>query len=207
MQEQNTLEDNIIERGVKVILLGIQQVGKTNLINIATDKGFKENTLTTSTSSYSILTIKLNNKRYQLNLWDTIGQEKYRQLTKLFYNNSKIVIFVYDITSRKSFEDLALWHKEVIEQIGDNIIKGVVANKMDLYEDEKVLRDEGEDFAKSINAKFLAMSAKQDQPDKFKNYLKDLLSEYLNLGIDDERNFRITLYKDDSKGNNRKKCC
>ena len=147
MQEQNTLEDNIIERGVKVILLGIQQVGKTNLINIATDKGFKENTLSTSTSSYSILTIKLNNKRYQLNLWDTIGQEKYRQLTKLFYNNSKIVIFVYDITSRKSFEDLVLWHKEVIEQIGDNIIKGVVANKMDLYEDEKVLRDEGEDFA------------------------------------------------------------
>ena len=60
MQEQNTLEDNIIERGVKVILLGIQQVGKTNLINIATDKGFKENTLSTSTSSYSILTSKLN---------------------------------------------------------------------------------------------------------------------------------------------------
>ena len=55
--------------------------------------------------SFVKINMEILNNKYILNLWDTIGQEKFRSLTKIFLNDSKIVIFVYDITKEKTFEE------------------------------------------------------------------------------------------------------
>ena len=191
---------------VKLILLGDQGVGKTNLINIVTRKGFNINEESTSSASFSILKLKVDDQNYRINLWDTIGQEKYRQLTKLFFNNSKIVIFVYDITVYKSFTDLKSWHQELVEQVGNDIIKGVVANKNDLYENEKVKQNEAEEFAESINAKFLSISAKKDLPEKFEDFIRALLIEYITKGIDDDDN-KISISGGGNNDDVKKNCC
>ena len=191
---------------VKLILLGDQGVGKTNLINIVTRKGFNINEESTSSASFSILKLKVDEQNYRINLWDTIGQEKYRQLTKLFFNNSKIVIFVYDITVYKSFTDLKSWHQELVEQVGNDIIKGVVANKNDLYENEKVKQNEAEEFAESINAKFLSISAKKDLPEKFEDFIRALLIEYIAKGIDDDDN-KISIRGGGNNDDVKKNCC
>ena len=83
-------EDIMEENEIKIILLGDSGVGKTSLINIAVGKNFSDLMLTTLNASYSVKKVYINNKLYKLNLWDTIGQERYRQLTKLFYTNTKI---------------------------------------------------------------------------------------------------------------------
>ena len=120
---------------IKIILLGESGVGKTNLINILMGIPFNDNEKSSASNSYSEKKVTINNKLYKLNLWDTIGQEKFRQLTKIFYKDSKIVIFVFDITSKESFDELQnYWVRDVKEQIGDDgIVKGVIANKMDLF--------------------------------------------------------------------------
>ena len=164
---------------IKIILLGDSGVGKTSLINIVTGREFNENERTTEGSSFSEKIIKIDKEEYILNIWDTIGQEQYRQLTKLFYNNSKIVIFVYDITNRESFNNLKYWVKDIKEQVGDNIIKGVVANKLDLFLDEKVKSEEGKEFAILNGAKFLEFSAKNDSATSFEAFLIELVKEYL----------------------------
>ena len=178
MSKENEEENQ--EDGVKVILIGESGVGKTNLINIAIGDNFSENEKSTTASTLSLKKIKINNKEYNLDLWDTIGQEQYRQLTKIFFNNSKIVIFVYDITSKESFEALTSWKKDVEDQLGDNYIKGVVANKSDLYLEEEVPTEEGQEYANNIEAKFLLVSAKKDDPKKFEDFLRVLLEEYLS---------------------------
>ena len=122
--------------------------------------------------------------KYILDLWDTIGQENLRTMNKLFYNNSRIVIFVYDITSRESFEDLNYWINEVSSQLGDeDIIRGIIGNKIDLYLQEAVNDNDVEKLTKKINGKYLRMSAKEDEPQKIENYLEELLSDYLKLGV------------------------
>ena len=178
MSKENEEENQ--EDGVKVILIGESGVGKTNLINIAIGDNFSENEKSTTASTLSLKKIKLNNKEYNLDLWDTIGQEQYRQLTKIFFNNSKIVIFVYDITNKESFKALPGWKKDVEEQLGDVYIKGVVANKSDLYLEEEVPTEEGQEYANNIEAKFLLVSAKKDDPKKFEDFLRVLLEEYLS---------------------------
>ena len=194
------------EKEIKVILLGEAGVGKTNLINRATGQDFNPFSKTTGSSSFSKMIVNVRNKNFEINLWDTIGQEQFRQLTKLFYNNSKIVIFVYDITSHKSIDELKnYWVKDIESKLGNDIIKGVVANKIDLYLEEEVKEDEGEEFAKSIDAKFLTISAKTDNPDKFKKYITELVEDFLLSGLNTGSD-RITLSTNTHNKNN-KNCC
>ena len=163
---------------LKVILIGESGVGKTCLINVSTGQGFDTNEKATLTASYLKKTITINKISYVLCLWDTVGQEKLRNLAKIFFKNSKIVIFVYDITNKKSFEALASWERDVKNLLGDNIVKGVVGNKQDLFMDEDVTEEEGANYANSINAKFRLVSAKTD-PESFNVLLEELLKEYL----------------------------
>jgi small GTP-binding protein len=202
-------DDENANDGIKIILLGESGVGKTNLINIAIGNPFCENEKSTAASSFSEKKIKVKGKEYKLNIWDTIGQESYRQLTKIFYNNSKIVLFVYDITSKKSFDELNYWTKDVESQLGDKIVKGVIANKMDLFLDEQVKEEEGEEYANSIGAKFLAFSAKTENPKKIEQYLAELVEEYLTKRDDNDDNIngRITLSKKVASRENKKHKC
>jgi len=194
------------EKEIKVILLGEAGVGKTNLINRATGQDFNPFSKTTGSSSFSKMIVNVRNNNFEINLWDTIGQEQFRQLTKLFYNNSKIVIFVYDITSHKSIDELKnYWVKDIESKLGNDIIKGVVANKIDLYLEEEVKEDEGEEFAKSIDAKFLTISAKTDNADKFKKYITELVEDFLLSGLNTGSG-RITLSTNTHNKNN-KNCC
>ena len=194
------------EKEIKVILLGEAGVGKTNLINRATGQDFNPFSKTTGSSSFSKMIVNVRNNNFEINLWDTIGQEQFRQLTKLFYNNSKIVIFVYDITSHKSIDELKnYWVKDIESKLGNDIIKGVVANKIDLYLEEEVKEDEGEEFAKSIDAKFLTISAKTDNADKFKKYITELVEDFLLSGLNTGSD-RISLSTNTHNKNN-KNCC
>ena len=168
------------EEDLKVILLGESGVGKTNLINITMGQEFNEDEVTTSNSSFSVKPLNLNGKEYEVKLCDTIGQEKLRHLTKLFYSDSKIVIFVYDISERKTFEALKdYWVKDVHEKLGQDIIKGLVGNKIDKFIEEKVTQEEGEEYAKSIGARFILTSAKTEGPKKFEELVTQLLEDYL----------------------------
>ena len=193
------------ENDLKTILLGIQGVGKTNLIKIATGRKFEEEQNSTLSVSFFEKKIVIDKIEYKIDLWDTIGQENLRQLTKLFYNNSKIVIFVYDITSLKSFEELKSWHEEVIDQVGDDIIKGVVGNKMDLYDNEQVKEEQGKEFAKSIGAEYLSISAKTDPPKKLEDFLILLVKAYLKTGK--LGNYSLKIGKAHFADNKNKNCC
>ena len=169
------------DEAIKVILLGESGVGKTNLINITNGLNFNNNELVSSTSTYCIKNLYVNGKKYSIKLWDTVGQEKLRNLTKLFYNDSKIVIFVYDITRKETFEEIKnYWVKDVEEKLGKDIIKGIVANKSDLFMKEEVTEETGEEYARSIDAEFLLTSAKTEGPKKFEAFLTKLYEKYLN---------------------------
>ena len=193
---------------IKVILIGNEGVGKTNLINVASGRGFNENEKSSLTASYLKKLIKLNDKNYIISLWDTIGQEKLRTLSKLFFKNSKIVIYVYDITNHDTFNGLASWDKDVNDMIGNDVIKAVLGNKQDLYLKEQVTEEEASKYAQTLNAKFTRTSAKKD-PEGISIFLEELLKEYIDKNEKskkgDSRNDSIKIRN--KKNKEQKGCC
>ena len=163
---------------VKTIFLGESGVGKTNLIRAAIDEAFDENTQTTNLTSSFEKSVKLDNKYYSLKLWDTIGQEKFRTMTKIFYKGAKIVIFVYDITKKKTFEELEYWVNEVKSSLGEEPICALVGNKCDLVEEEEVDENAARDYAFNKELKFKIVSAKTN-PKDFQLFLDELLKDYI----------------------------
>ena len=201
-KESNNTETD--SEPIKIILIGDSGTGKTNLITVSAGYEFNSNALTTRACSFIQKTFIKNNKEVKVNIWDTIGQEKYRSLTKIFVKESKIVIFVYDITNKKTFESLTFWKETVNELLQDEPIFGIVGNKMDLYINEQISEEELEKFSKDIGAKYLLTSAKTDST-SFTKFIDELLDDFLKKNPGE----RIQSFSLDPKAEKKKKkaCC
>ena len=191
---------------IKLILVGDTGTGKTNLIQVSAGLPFNQLALTTTSCSYIQKKIKKDKTEYKVNLWDTIGQEKYRSLTKIFVKDSDIIIFVYDITKKDTFESLKYWKQIVEEILGPDLILGVVGNKNDLYLEEKVNEIEGKAYADSIGAKFKLTSAKNN-PKEFSDFIEEMLDEYLKKGKKNDNNYRSDSILIGKLPNKKQGCC
>ena len=99
-------------------------------------------------------------KKLKYEIWDTAGQEKYRAINKIFYQDAAVAILVYDITRKDSFEELKnYWYIEVRDNSPKDVIIAIAANKSDLYEFEEVNNEDLQSFANSINAIYKETSA------------------------------------------------
>ena len=148
--------------GIKITLIGNSGVGKTSIINQYIDQTFDEANAATIGANYSEKVVTKNNKEYELNIWDTAGQEKFHSVGKHFYKDAYIVCLVYDITSQDSLEQLeTIWYPD-IKKFGEKYtILAVVGNKSDLYENDNLAdENQAKEFAQSINAIFMLTSAK-----------------------------------------------
>ena len=91
---------------IKIVLLGETAVGKTSIISRYTNDIFNPETITSLSAQINSKEIEINSQTVHFDIWDTAGQEKYRALAEIFYKNAKIIILVYDITNKKSFEEI-----------------------------------------------------------------------------------------------------
>jgi len=145
----------------KILLLGSQGVGKSSLLSRFADNEFLESMRATVGVDCKIRTVELEDKTIKLQLWDTAGQERFKTVTKAFFRGAHGVIFVYDITEKKTFEQLEYWLKEVKDNAPSNAVLMLVGNKCDL-KSRAVQTKDAKDFAQNKDAIFIETSAKDD---------------------------------------------
>lgn len=167
---------------IKLIIIGSVSVGKTSLLTRYATGKFQDITKSTSNASF-ISKIKVkDNKKYEIKLWDTAGQEKYSGLTKIFTKEAKMAILVYAIDDKKSFDDLNKWLNIVKETNTDKIILGIAANKADLYKKAEVTDEQGKNYAKEIGAEWRSTSCLKDDCG-----IDDLVDTLFNKYIEERR--------------------
>ena len=220
---------------IKAVLIGESGTGKTSIIQQYAYKIFDQDCATSISSQYisKIITFPELKKSVRLEIWDTAGQERYRSMAKLFYKDAKIIIFVYDCTSKISYNELInYWIPEVQNNCMKEAKFALVANKCDLYEIECVSVEEGNNLADKIGAIFQKTSAKsgvgidnlfqnlgrlylepdfdykaQDKIDE-ENYKKKINENKNKEIIDkDESSTSVKLSSISSKNNSKIKCC
>ena len=208
--DDTTKEDEKDLIPLKITLVGNSSVGKSSLINQFVNKIFVQTPIVTIGCDKFSRTEIINEQKIQLNLWDTAGQERFRSLSPMFLKNSNIVVLVYDITNENSFEELQNYWLNMVKQNTQDIILGIVANKSDLYEEEKVSEEKGRKFANEQKGYFFSTSAKNYTATEilFISLAKEFLnkySSYLNMSNNLNSNTSLSSYKIDKK--NEKACC
>ena len=158
--ENNEQENKI--NPIKLIIIGSVNVGKTTLLTRYATGKFQNISKSTSNASFITKIKNVNNKKYEIKLWDTAGQEKYRSLTKIFIKDAKIALLVYAIDDKNSFNDLEMWLNIVKEINTDKIILGIAANKADLYKKAEVTDQQGKKYAREIGAEWRSTSSLLD---------------------------------------------
>ena len=165
------------ENKIKIILSGESGVGCQQLSNISTYKEFKANSPSPVCWFYQTKKITINDKNFVINLWNGPGQEIFSSISKIYMKGADIVIFVYSIVDRSSFEKLMFHINTAFEILGNDFKGAIVGNKCDLYENEEVKAEEGEELAKKYGFKFALSSAKESKG--FNYFLEELIKEFL----------------------------
>ena len=198
-------QDEVIEE-IKAILIGNCGVGKTNIILRYLKNEFNQNSLTTNGANYGMKKVTIDEIQYQINIWDTAGQEKYRSVTKMFIQDTNIIVFVYSIDDKSSFEDLNYWFNLTKEITGDEqVVFGVAGNKCDLFEREAVKEEDGKKFAEEHNAFFQLTSAKEGK-ESIDEFFELLLREYIKI-LNKKKIEHKNSIKIDRKEKKKEKCC
>ena len=102
--------------------------------------------------------LELKNKIFDLNIWDTAGEEKYHALAPIFYRGAHGAIIIFDITNRATFKRAAEWFHELKQFTEGNPKVILVGNKIDLPERE-ITNEEAYKLAKEYKCQFYEVSA------------------------------------------------
>ena len=187
------------DKSIKVILLGDSRVGKTRIINCLEQKDILQQR--TMSLEYSNFNVKINNYSIRMQIWDTVGQDKFNSIIDNYYKTTDIAIFVYAINDLKSFNNIENWLDKLKEKGGNNnnnvisnnneimvdknIIKILVGNKKDLFKERKVTYQMGLKLKKEKHFNlFKEISCNYD-------YNEAILDDNSSDNIKDEENLNI----------------
>ena len=112
---------------LKLLLLGDSNVGKTSLFKRLTKNTFEAKHKPTIgpdfvTRQFDMssniegdangMDLGYSNLKVSIQVWDTAGKQRYRDLGTIFYRGSNIVIFMYDLNRKRSIENLPSWMRK-----------------------------------------------------------------------------------------------
>ena len=144
----------------KMIFIGDQSTGKSCILNRFANNQFDEHYQATIGLDFQSKNILIKDQDVRLLLYDTAGQEKFRSLIPMYIRESHIVLFVYDITRKESFDSIPKWFSDVLDIKSNEAVFVLIGNKIDLENERKVSFEEGKKFADEKNIIFGEVSAK-----------------------------------------------
>ena len=119
----------------KCIIVGDTGVGKTCLLTRFIEKRFNGNNGFTVGVEFFSKIIAVRDKKIKIQIWDTSGQEAFTAITRLYYKDCAIALFVFDLNIHKTFQHLKKWLKAVKSECGEKVVFVIVGNKSDLPSD------------------------------------------------------------------------
>ena len=148
---------------VKIGLLGDEKVGKTSICHSFVNLDLPEDYITTiGYEKFEKKELLNNGKEVKLIIWDSGGQERFRSSIISTLRHVEEIIIVFDVTNRKSFDDIENW-LEIIKEEFNNPIIILFGNKVDVKKEEwKVTEEEINLFCTQKKLKYFGTSAKNN---------------------------------------------
>eukprot|EP00761_Pharyngomonas_kirbyi_P002745 gb/GECH01002749.1/.p1 GENE.gb/GECH01002749.1/~~gb/GECH01002749.1/.p1 ORF type:complete len:202 (+),score=70.48 gb/GECH01002749.1/:1-606(+) len=169
----------------KVLLMGDSSVGKTSIALRLTDDAFAESFVPTIGVDFKMYKLSIDSKTIKMHVWDTAGQEKFRNISSAYYRGAHGAVLIFDLTQLRTLENIRFWFEEVQkhssgkENGGNGLQIILVGNKSDLGEQRDVQYEHAKEFAESLGIEYLEVSAKTgDQiPEAFAKLAEIMMKE------------------------------
>ena len=122
----------------KIVLCGDGAVGKTSLRRAYLGQEFNSNYLETLGADFATKIIKIlyNEEEYQIKylIWDLAGQPNFNAVRTNYFKGSHAILIIYDVTNRKSYENVINWIHEIKKSLSGEGIPPIslLGNKIDL---------------------------------------------------------------------------
>ncbi len=145
---------------LKLIVVGNQGTGKSSILNRFVNETFDENYQATIGLDFHSKNITIHDQDVRLIIYDTAGQEKFRSLIPMYIREAQIILFIYDISDKDSFDSIPKWIQQVNDVINKEVVFVLIGNKLDLESNRKVTFEEGKKLAEKSNYVFQEVSAK-----------------------------------------------
>jgi len=144
----------------KLILVGDGGVGKTTFVKRHKNGEFEKRYIATLGVEVHPLTFWTSLGPIIYDCWDTAGQEKFGGLRDGYYINGNAAIIMFDVTSRVSYKNVPIWHRDLI-RVCDDIPIVLCGNKVDV-KDRKVTPKQISFQRKKANIQYYDISAKSN---------------------------------------------
>ena len=184
---------------LKLIVVGNQSTGKSCILNRFVNETFDENYQATIGLDFQSKNVTIHDQDVRLILYDTAGQEKFRSLIPMYIREAQIILLIYDISNRDSFDSLPKWLREVMDVKNSEAVFALIGNKIDLENERKVTFEEGQKFADQNNFIFQEVSAKDGT--NFQKLFETQLFEAIYNKFKNEYDKREKMGYDDNNDN------
>jgi small GTP-binding protein len=148
----------------KICIVGDFGVGKTTLLHQYLERRFTPNVASTIGANFFVKRLKLPGIQnlITLQIWDLAGQQHFKWVRQEFYKGAKGIVYVFDLTNKKTFENLPYWKSEINKSI-NSFSSILVGNKLDLLDNngKTIEKDESESLMLQLAAsEYIETSAK-----------------------------------------------
>lgn len=147
---------------MNLIILGDAAIGKTSVLRNVEKREFVDSHLKTIAVDF-VLTEYFNeedDRRIPVKIWDTAGQEKFRNITYQFYRQADGIMVGCDITNERSFRAINNWIQSIYKVKSADTPVVLFANKIDLEEERVVSKDDIQALAEQHKMNLHHTSAK-----------------------------------------------
>ena len=189
----------------QLLIIGNSIVGKTSILTKYTTKSYNENYLATVGLDFFTKDETIDNKIIRIKIWDTAGQERYKAITKCFFQRAQGIIIVFDVTNRKSFDDLKIWIDSINSQSQltedlENMPIIIIGNKIDIPK-RVIDKETAMNFAKEQNFDYYETSAKTGEG--VDNAIRELVKKVMAYNTKKNGRDNLKLIESSKK----RKCC
>uniref|UniRef100_A0A3Q1IF94 Ras-related protein Rab n=1 Tax=Anabas testudineus TaxID=64144 RepID=A0A3Q1IF94_ANATE len=124
------------ERLLKVLVIGDLGVGKTSIIKRYVHQVFSQHYRATIGVDFALKVLHWDHKTVvRLQLWDIAGQERYGNMTRVYYREAVGALVVFDMTRLSTFQAILKWKGDLDSKValsnGRPVPAVLLANKCD----------------------------------------------------------------------------
>lgn len=121
----------------KVLVVGEVGVGKTSIIKRYLHNLFSDGWKTTVGVDFGLKVLQYDPQTtINLQLWDIAGQERFSNMTRVYYKDASAAIVVFDVTRVATFQAVKKWKDDIDNKVtlpnGKRLPVILLANKIDL---------------------------------------------------------------------------